>query len=151
MGHPIVLEAEGAGPAAVGLPGLGQLLHLAPAAAALAVALVRSDRGKQSSEQQAVPGPEVHVAVERLHVAQADSSAHVREPLELDRPAVQPVHVPDDHPVPSTGLDVPQHPLVGRAGLAAVGADVVIDVLLRDRPAVSSGLGPADGKLPLDA
>jgi len=54
------------------------------------------------------------------------------ELLELDRPSVSSVQVPDDDRVASAVVDVFEHASVGRTLLPAVGTDVVVYVLCGD-------------------
>lgn len=71
--------------------------------------------------------------------------ADLEELLELLGLAVEPVEVVDDHGVDVPALDVVKHAAVVGPVLAGVGGDVVVDVLLGDRPPSALGLGTAVG------
>ena len=84
-------------------------------------------------------GGEVDVAGDRGQGRQPRLLADVEERFELPRLAVQPVEVPDDDGIDLAVADVVEHPAVLRPELAGVGAPVVVDVDLADRPAAALG------------
>jgi hypothetical protein len=79
--------------------------------------------------------------------------ANLEQLLQLLGLAYQPVLVIDDHRIDGAFLEILEHPQVGRPGLAGVlgGRQVVVAVLLDDRPAKARGQGLAVLALPADA
>ena len=126
-----------AGAAAGDLPGLGQLLVLAPDPAALVVALLLRHSPEDTSQELTVVRRrgQRHRCTDASFVTPAalqrskNSSNSLRLPM-------QPVQVPDDNRVQETTPEVVQHPPVCGPRLAAPGAHIVIDVALRDLPAL---------------
>ncbi|GEM_PF-1703420 len=68
------------------------------------------------------------------NVADAGCGDDLQELLQLDRPASQPVSVIDDHRITVTLRQIRQHRLIAGSLLARVRRDVVVDLLLSDRP-----------------
>jgi hypothetical protein len=122
---------------------------LAADAAAFVVALFAGHCALDPGDQLAVAGGKVDLAgdggeFDALAVAEVD------EVLQFARVSVQAVGVVDEHGLDYSGLDFLQHARVLGTRLAAVGADVGIDVALDHLPAVPLGQLPAVGQLPAD-
>ncbi|MDP9260013.1 MAG: hypothetical protein M3Q31_26150 [Actinomycetota bacterium] len=122
---------------------------LAPDATALVIALLARDRTRDPGQQLTLMGREVKVAAHRREL-RLRSLAQVDEVLQLARVPVQSVRVVDDNGLDNPGVNVLQHPLVLGPALAAVGADVRIDITLDHLPAAPGGQLLAIGQLPTD-
>jgi len=72
-------------------------------------------------------------------VAEIGSGGDLKELLKLDGAAGEAVGVVDDDGVPTAVADVDQEALILGSPLAAIGRDVVVDVLVCDRPAEVRG------------
>jgi hypothetical protein len=108
----------------------------------LGLALVGADRGQQAGDEAAPVGAEVAIPGDGRQ-ANTCGGGDVDEVLQVARSAVEPIGVIDHQGVEPAGAEVVHHPEVLWALLAGVGADVVVDVLVHDSPAVLGGELPA--------
>ena len=80
---------------------------------------------------------EVNVTGHARERVDASAVANVEKLLELARLPDETVLMPDDNGIDVASINVGEHPSVLRPRLAAVGAHVVVDVLLDDGPVSS--------------
>jgi hypothetical protein len=92
--------------------------------------LVRCHRHHGPSDQQPVPGAQVHVAGHEPNLPHSGGVHGGDEPLRLHRSTGQPVNRIADHRVPRDVSHVGQQLLMGRAALARISRQVVVDALL---------------------
>ena len=79
---------------------------------------------------------EVDIAAHRGQLRHPGRLAEVEELLQLPRLPVQPIQVPDHHRIQVAAAKIIKHPPIRGPCLAAVGAHIVIDVALRNLPAL---------------
>ncbi|MCV2487730.1 hypothetical protein OF117_00010 [Geodermatophilus sp. YIM 151500] len=115
-------------------PEFGVLQHLALHAAALRGTFLGGHRTHDARDEQPVTAAQVGVPGDELDVPDPGCVQDLEEVLEFAGAAGQSVQVVDQHAVSGAGGEVGQHAQVLRAGLAGVGGQVVVDVLLADLP-----------------
>ena len=138
-GHAVSLEPERAGAAAARPAVMGEFLRLAPQPARHVIRALGGHGAHDPRVEAPVVRREVNVAGDGRERDAAGAVAHVEELFELARLAMQPVEMPDDDRVHGAVGDVGEHSSIFGARLAVVGADVVVDVALGDRPAALGG------------